>query len=94
MKIKDPEILVGTIENLVPGHAVGFNKKLNKLFEIPVSEIFEKIRSFNDIVYIVIDGILTNRLLTISINMKIKFIACKNKEEKLKIPENLSIFYF
>jgi hypothetical protein len=42
----------------------------------------------------IIDGILTKRLLSLSINMKIKFIACRNKEEELAIPGQISIFFY
>jgi hypothetical protein len=37
---------------------------------------------------------LTKRLLSLSINMKIKFIACKNKEDELTVPDHIKIFYF
>ena len=56
---------------------------------MPVGELFEKIRTFKNTQYLIIDGILTKRLLSLSINMKIKFIASKNKEEELVIPEQI-----
>lgn len=61
---------------------------------MPVGEIFEKIRNFKDTHYLIIDGILSKRLLSLSINMKIKFIASKNKEEKLVIPENILVYFY
>lgn len=92
LKIKDESIIIEAINTIQPGHSVGFNKKLQKTFDMPVGEIFEKIRDYKDTLYLIIDGILTNRLLSISINMKIKFIACRNKEVKLKIPEQISVY--
>ena len=61
---------------------------------MPVGDLFEKIREYKDTKFLIIDGILTNRLLSISINMKIQFISCKNKEEKLRIPEQISVYFF
>jgi DNA primase len=93
LKIKDESIIIEATNTIQTGYSIGFSKSLEKLFEMPVGEIFEKIRNFKDTQYLIIDGILTKRLLSLSINMKIKFIACKNKEEELSIPSNIDIFY-
>ena len=87
LKIKDESIIIEATNTIQTGHSIGFNKSLEKLFDMPVGEIFEKIRSFKDTQYLIIDGILTKRLLSLAISMKIKFIACKNKED------NIDIFY-
>jgi DNA primase len=92
-KVKNESIIIEAIKTIQPGQTIGFNKKLTKIFEMPVGEVFEKIRDYKEISFIIVDGILTKRLLTISINLKIKFIACKNKEADLKIPKQLSIYY-
>ncbi len=94
LKIKDDGIIIESTKNIEAGFAIGFNKNLDKLFDIPVGELFEKIRDFKDTKFLIIDGILTKRLLSLSINMKIKFIACKNKEEELTIPEQILIHFF
>jgi DNA primase len=94
LKIKDESIIIEATKSIKPGFAIGFNKSLVKLFDMPVGEIFEKIRNFKDTQYLIIDGILTKRLLSLSINMKIKFIAGKNKEENLTIPEHILVYFF
>ena len=94
LKVKDKSIIIEAINNIEHGQGIGFNKKLQKIFDMPAGEIFEKIRDYKETLYLIIDGILTNRLLSISINMKVKFIACKNKEDKLKIPDNISVYLF
>ena len=94
IKIKDESVIVEAINNIQSGHGIGMNKNLETLYDIPVGEIFEKIRSFKDTQYLIIHGILTKRLLSLSIKMKIKFIACKNKEEELTIPEQSNVYYF
>ena len=92
LKVKDESIIIKAIDTIAAGHSIGFNKKLQKTFDMPVGEIFEKIRDYKDTLYLIFDGILTNRLLSISINMKIKFIVCRNKEEKLRIPEQIIVY--
>ncbi len=94
LKIKDETVIIKAIQNIQPGFAIGFNKALEKLFDMPVGEIFEKIRNFKDTQYLIIDGILSKRLLSLSINMKIKLIVSKNKEEELVIPENILVWFF
>ena len=94
LKIKDEATLLEAIDTIEAGHSIGFNKKLQKTFDVPVGEIFEKIRNYKDTIYLIFDGILTNRLLSIAINMKIKFVACRNKEDKLKITDQISVYIF
>ena len=94
LKVKNESEIIKAIDGIESSHSIGFNKSVEKLFDIPVGELFEKIREFKDTKYLLIDGILTKRLLSLSINLKIKFIACKHKEEDLIIPENLIVFYF
>ncbi|MFW9998496.1 MAG: DNA primase DnaG [Candidatus Hodarchaeota archaeon] len=94
LKIKDENIIIKAIKDVKAGFAIGFNKSLEKLFDMPVGDIFEKIRAFKDTQYLIIDGILSKRLLSLSINMKIKFIASKNKEEDLKIPDHLLVWFY
>jgi len=94
LKVKNPAAIKESLEKIGPGHSIGFNKGLEKLFEIPVGEIFEKIKNFKSVQFLVIDGILTQRLITLLLPMKIKFIACKNKEEKLRVPSEITVFFF
>ena len=93
-KVKDTTKIIEAINAVESGQSIGFDKKLNKTFEMPVGELFGKIRDHKDTKFLVIDGILTNRLLSISNNMKIQFISCKNKEENLRIPEQISVYFF
>ena len=94
MNVSDTSIIVDAIENIETGNALGFDQDLKKVFQIPVGELFEKLRNYSNTKFLIIDGILTNRLLSLSINLKIKFIGCKNKEDELVIPDQIAIFYF
>ncbi len=94
LKVKNYKIIEESFKKIESGHSIGFNKSLEKLFEIPVGEIFEKIKDFKGTQFLIIDGILTVRLLSLLLKLKIKFIACKNKEEDLRIPEQMIVFLF
>jgi len=94
LKVKNQTAIKESLEKIEPGHSIGFNKSLEKLFEIPVGEIFEKIKKFKSTQYLIIDGILSKRLITLLLPMKIKFIACKNKEEELRVPSEITVFFF
>jgi hypothetical protein len=67
---------------------------MEKLFDLPVGEVFKKIKDFKDVQFLIIDGILTKRLISLTVSMKIKFIACKNKEEKLRVPDQIVVYFF
>ena len=94
LKVKNQSIIKESLEHIEPGHSIGFNKSLEKLFSIPAGELFEKIKDYQSTQFLVIDGILTGRLITLLVPMKIKFIACKNKEEDLRIPSDIITFFF
>jgi len=94
LKVKNQKAIVDSLEKIESGHSIGFNKSMEKLFELPVGEVFEKIKEFKDTQFLIIDGILSKRFLSQTKNMKIKFIACKNKEEKLRVPDQVIVYYF
>jgi len=94
LKVKNFAIIEESFKKIEPGHSIGFNKSLEKLFEIPVGEIYGKIKDFKGTQFLILDGILTARLLSLLLKLKIKFIACKNKEEDLRIPEQIIVFFF
>ena len=94
IKVKDDTLILEAIKNIKTGHSIGFNKNLGELYNIPTGDLYEKIKNFKETQFLVIDGILTKRLLTIFVNMKIKFIACKNKEDKIIVPEPIVVYFY
>lgn len=94
LKVKNQKAIIDSLEKIEPGHSIGFNKSMEKLFELPVGEVFEKMKEFKSTQFLIIDGILTKRLISLILSMKIKFIACKNKEEELRIPDQVVVYYF
>ncbi len=95
MKIKDSKFILDALNTVKIGHSIGLNKKGEELFTMPVGELFGNIGNHTTLSFLIIDGILSSRLLSLCLELKIKFIACKNKEEDLKIPHNgIEIYYF
>ena len=94
IKIKNYALVIDTINSITPDIAIGFDKSMDKLFEIPIGELFDNLGNYKESQVLIIDGILTKRLLPLITSLKIKFIACKNKEEDLFIPENIIVFFF
>ena len=94
LKVKNQKALIDSLEKIEAGYSIGFNKSMEKLFELPVGEVFEKINEFKDTQYLVIYGILSKRLISLIVKMKVKFIACKNKEEELRVPDQVAVYYF
>ena len=93
-KIKNQQKVVEELKNIKSGFGIGLGKGMKKLFEIPVSEMYEKLNNYTNTQVLLFDGILTKRLLKSALEMKIRFIACKNKEEDLLIPEQITVFFF
>lgn len=93
-KLKNHDAIIEVIKNVPSGQGLGFTKNMEKLFEIPVGELFEKIKEYKNTQVLILDGILTKRLLSSALSMKLKLIACKNKEEDLTIPYNIVVFFF
>jgi len=94
LKVKNPKAIIDSLEKIEPGHSIGFNKSMEKLFELPVGEVFEKIEEFKSTQFLIIDGILSKRLVSLIVKMKVKFIACKNKEEELRVPDQVVVYFF
>jgi len=94
LKVKHKDVIIEKIKNIESGNAVGYDKKQNQLFTIPVSELYDSINEYENTKYLILDGILTERLLNQLVTMDIKFIACKNKETDLEVPNNITVYYF
>lgn len=93
LKIKESDTVFETIKKLETGQAIAFDEDLNTLFETHVSEVFEKIQDSEACKLLIFDGVLSKRLLGLVIQKEIEFIACKNKDEEIRIPNNISVFY-
>ncbi|MEJ2280134.1 MAG: hypothetical protein P8Y70_20660 [Candidatus Lokiarchaeota archaeon] len=93
MKIKDKTVIFEAINNLKASEGIGFDQDLKQLFTIPVNEVYDRLKGYPNARYLILDGILSKRLLDLAKKMNIKFIACKNKIEDLTIPNSISVYY-
>jgi DNA primase len=94
LKVKNKEQIVEAVRTIGLGQAIAFDKKMNQLFEISVGKLYDKLDEFHQSKYLVMDGILTSRLLSRLLKFNVDFVACKNREEELKIPDKITVFYF
>lgn len=90
----DPSIIVNAIENIEPGMSKGFDFNLEELFSMPVRDLFDEIRNYENTKFLIFYGILSERLLSLTVNLDVEFIACKNKEEELKVPRHINVHFF
>lgn len=93
-KIKYEENIINTIHEIDGGVAIGFDKDGKSLFELRVAELYEKIESHENLEGLVINGILSERLLNLLMKMNVSFVACRNKEEDLSIPNKIIVYFF
>jgi len=71
--------------------AIGIDSQENVLFELNTAELFDNLSEFSNIKYLIIDGILSKRLISLAIKMKINSIICVGTEENLKIPRQIKV---
>ena len=94
LKVKNREPIISTLREIGPGSSIGLNKNSEKLFNLPVGELYDNLSEYKDTEYLIIYGILSSRLLSLALDMKIKFIACKNKEDDIKVPDQVFVYSF
>ncbi|TFF86427.1 MAG: DNA primase [Promethearchaeota archaeon] len=94
LKVKHRDPIITTLREIEPGHSIGLNKNSEVQFNLPVRDLYDNLSKFDSTEYLIIYGILTNRLISLALDMKIKFIACKNKEQDLKIPNQIFVYSF
>jgi DNA primase len=82
------EELKGTLE------AVLLRENGDPTSRIPVSELVEKLRDFNDIKTVVFDGIVTGRLIDTAREKNIQFIIGERVAEGVRIPRGIEVRSF
>jgi DNA primase len=93
LNVKETHTIIEKVRHLETGNAVGYDNHLNQQFEMHVSEIYENLKNYGETKFLIIDGILTERLLDLLLDMNIKFIACKHRAEDLEVPNDITVFY-
>ncbi|RLI36018.1 DNA primase [Candidatus Bathyarchaeota archaeon] len=80
--------LTGTFE------AVLFNEKMEEVKRLPVSELAERLKEIDGIDTVVFDGIITQRLVDIATEKKIKYLIAARISGVVKQPLNVRLLTF
>ncbi len=83
--VKDLE---GTLE------AVLLNEKMEEIAKLPVSELAEKLQQMDGVDTIVFDGVITQRLVDIALDKKVKCLVAARISDVVKRPLNLQLITF
>ncbi|RLG97771.1 DNA primase, partial [Candidatus Bathyarchaeota archaeon] len=80
--------LEGTLE------AVLLNDKMEEIAKLPVSELAEKLQQMDGVDTIVFDGVITQRLVDIALDKKVKCLVAARISDVVKRPLNLQLITF
>lgn len=80
--------LEGTLE------AVLLNKEIKKVMRLPVSELAEKLQEVKEVDTVVFDGVITQRLVDVADNQKIKYLVAARISDVVKRPLNVHLITF
>ena len=69
------------------------NDSMNELFRVPVSEIVQTLQGGKDMKYLVLDGIITQRLVDTALKTGVKFVV-GHRITDLKKGHNLTLRTF
>ncbi|WP_458747568.1 DNA primase DnaG [Candidatus Nitrosocosmicus sp. T] len=76
---KEDEEIISTVKKVFQEinetlEAMGFDKSMKRIVKIPISEIMKKISSLNDVNLLILDGIITPRLVEAAAKSGIKYV--------------------
>jgi DNA primase len=86
--VEAAEALRGTFE------AILFNEKMEKIGRLPVSELADKLKDFEEVNTVVFDGIITQRLVDIASERNIKYLIGARISEVIKQPLGITLLTF
>jgi len=86
--VEAAEALKGTFE------AILFNEKMEKIGRLPVSELADKLKDFEEVNTVVFDGIITQRLVDIASERNIKYLVGARISEVIKQPLSITLLTF
>jgi DNA primase len=80
--------LEGTLE------AVMLNEKMEKIDRLPVSELAEKLQQTEEVDTVVFDGVITQRLVDVAGQKKVKYLVAARVSDVVKQPLNVHLITF
>lgn len=67
--------------------AVGLDSSMNQIFKVPVSELVQKLQDGQGVKYLVLDGIITQRLIDAASKAGVQFVVGHRITEMKKAPD-------
>ena len=80
--------LKGTLE------AILLDEKMREIDRIPVSELADKLKEIDGVDTVVFDGVITQRLVDIASEKKIKYLVAARISDVIKQPLNVKLLTF
>lgn len=74
--------------------AVLFNEKMKEIERLPVSRLAEKLQQTEGVDTMVFDGVITQRLVDIANEKKVKYIVAARVSEAIKQPLGMRLLTF
>jgi len=94
-KILVPKQMVDAAKELKGSfEAVLFNSKTEQIGRLPVSELADKIKDFEDIDTVIFDGVITQRIVDIASERNIKYLIAARVSDVVKQPLNVHLLTF
>jgi DNA primase len=94
-KVLVPKQIVSSIEELKGTlEALLFNEKMKQLERLPVSELAEKLGEIEGVDAVVFDGVITQRLVDVADENKIKLLVAARVSDVVKQPLNVTTLAF
>lgn len=94
-KVLVPKQMIDAAKNLKGSfEAVLFNSKMEEIGRLPVGELADKIKDFEDIDTVVFDGVITQRIVDIASERNIKYLVAARISDVLKQPLNVHLLTF
>jgi len=94
-KVLVPKQIVGIAKELEGTlEAVLLNEKMEKIERMAVSELAEKLQQTGDVDTVVFDGVITQRLVDVASQKKVKYLVAARVSDVVKQPLNLHLITF
>jgi hypothetical protein len=96
---KEDEEVISTVKKVFHEinetlEAMGFDKSMKKTVKIPISEIMKKISSLKDVNLLILDGIVTPRLVDAAARAGIKYVIGHRTSNLKKVNPDVRVQTF
>ena len=97
--LKEDEEVISTVKKVFQEinetlEAMGFDKSMKKIVKIPISEIMKKISDLKDVNLLILDGIVTPRLVEAAAKSGIKYVIGHRTSNLKKVNPDVRVQTF